>query len=112
MKRAILAAATAALVGAAVAAAPAEPRPRKPATYTIVIDKMAFGPPPSSLYVGDTVTWSNHDFLRHTATADDHSFDVDLPPGKTASVRLVRAGHVAFSCTFHPGMRGILLVTP
>jgi plastocyanin len=54
--------------------------------------------------------WINHDFLRHSATAADHSFDVDLPAG--AKVRMVvnKKGRIPFVCRYHPGMRGILVV--
>jgi plastocyanin len=95
---------------AMIATAEARPRPR--ASYTIVIDKMAFGPSPSGLHVGDTITWVNHDLFRHTATAADRSFNLDLPSGKSGQVTLKRAGAVVFSCTFHPGMRGALVVLP
>jgi plastocyanin len=90
----------------------AQARRRAPATYTIVIDKMAFGPSPSGLHVGDTIIWVNRDLFRHTATAADGSFNLDLSPGKSGQVALRRAGTVAFSCTFHPGMRGALVVLP
>src|SRR5438874_2055114 len=79
-------------------------------TYTVVMDKMKFGPVPSGLHKGDAIMWVNHDFLRHTATAADHSFDVDLPAGATKRIVLQRGGTIAFACRFHPGMRGQLQV--
>ncbi|WP_026359711.1 hypothetical protein [Sphingomonas sp. PR090111-T3T-6A] len=100
------------IVLGSVAATEADARQRSPATYTIVIDKMAFGAPPSGLHVGDTILWVNRDLFRHTATAADHSFNVDLAPGKSAPVTLTRAGRVAFTCTFHPGMKGVLNISP
>jgi len=95
-----------------VAIATAQARQHAPGTYTIVIDKMAFGPSPNGLHIGDAIMWVNHDLFRHTATAADGSFDLDLPPGKNGRVMLKRAGTVAFSCTFHPGMKGALVVLP
>ena len=71
---------------------------------------MKFGPVPARLRVGDQIVWANHDFFRHTATASDHSFDVDLVPGKSARIVLRKAGAIAFSCKFHPGMKGVLTV--
>ena len=50
-----------------------------PRTYTVVIDKMKFGPLPAGLRKGDAIIWVNRDILKHTATAADHSFDADLP---------------------------------
>jgi plastocyanin len=54
--------------------------------------------------------WVSRDFLRHTATAADHSFDVDLPAGAKGSTVLKRSGSIPFTCRFHPGMRGVLQV--
>lgn len=79
-------------------------------TYTIVIEKMAFGSAPADLKVGDTVLWINHDLFQHTATAADKSFDVDLPPGKSARTILKREGVIAFACRYHPGMKGKLSI--
>jgi plastocyanin len=95
-----------------VAVTAADARQRPPATYRIVIDKMAFGAAPPGLHVGDTIIWVNRDLFRHTATAADRSFNVDLAPGKSASITLTRAGKVAFACTFHPGMKGVLTISP
>lgn len=79
-------------------------------TYTVVIDKMKFGSLPTGLHKGDTIIWVNRDFLRHTATASDHSFDVDLPVGAKARTVLTKSGAIPFTCRFHPGMHGVLQV--
>ena len=79
-------------------------------TYTVVMDKMKLGPLPAGLHKGDVIIWVNHDFLRHTATASDHSFDVDLPAGAKATMVMKRSGAIPFTCRFHPGMRGVLQV--
>jgi plastocyanin len=79
-------------------------------TYTIVVDKLKFATPPSGLRVGDTVIWVNRDIFRHSATARDGSFNVDLMPGKSLGIVLKRAGTVPFYCTFHPGMKGQLVI--
>jgi hypothetical protein len=50
-----------------------------PQVHRIGIGKLAFGPAPDGLHVNDIVEWSNSDTLRHTATATDGSFDIDLP---------------------------------
>ena len=79
-------------------------------TYTVVIDKRKFGPIPVGLRQGDTILWVNRDILRHTATAVDHAFDVDLPAGKAGKTVIERSGTIPFSCRFHPGMKGALQV--
>src|SRR3546814_16157511 len=67
-----------------VAAAPT------PRVHSIVIDKMKFGPAPAELRAGDTILWVNKDLFRHTATARDGSFNVDLPAGNSGRTVLQR----------------------
>jgi plastocyanin len=82
------------------------------AEYTVVIDKMKFGPVPAELSVGDVIVWQNNDILRHTATARDDSFDIDLPAKSEARQMVEQAGSIEFFCRFHPGMKGTLVVQP
>ena len=79
-------------------------------SYVVVMEKMKFGPLPAGLRKGDSIMWVNRDFLRHTATAADHSFDVDLQPGKAGKTVLGKSGSIPFACRFHPGMSGVLQV--
>ena len=90
---------------AAAALALASPASAAPRVYTVTIDKMRFGPAPGGLHVGDKILWVNKDFLRHSVTAADRSFDLDLPAGKSGAVVLRKAGLVAVACKFHPGMK-------
>lgn len=98
-RRTALAGLTAVLGGlaGAVRAAPAE--------HVITLGKMKFGAAPDRLLVGDVIVWVNRDPVRHTATARDGSFDVDLPPGKEGRLVLEVAGEVEVFCRFHPGMK-------
>lgn len=81
-----------------------------PHSYTVVIDKMKFGPVPTGLRKGDVIIWANHDFLRHSATAGNHAFDVDLPAGAVKKMVLTKTGTFPFVCRYHPGMRGTLVI--
>jgi plastocyanin len=54
----------------------------------------------------------NADLFRHTATAKNKSFDVDLPPKARARTELKSTGAISFYCRFHPGMTGTLNVAP
>jgi plastocyanin len=83
-----------------------------PRVHKIGIDKLAFGPAPGGLHVNDIVEWTNSDILRHTATATDGSFDIDLPAGAMGQTILKRANDVTYVCCFHPGMKGRLEVAP
>jgi len=99
------------LAALALAAAVALPgSPAAAATRHVVIDQMKFGALPSDLHVGETITWVNHDMFRHSATARDGSFDVDLRAGKSKTIVLRKAGAIAFACKYHPGMTGVLRV--
>jgi plastocyanin len=81
-------------------------------TYTVVIDKMKFGPTPAEVHRGDTIVWVNRDLFLHSATAQNHSFDVNIPAGKAAKTVMKTAGAIPFVCKYHPGMRGVLTVKP
>ena len=80
------------------------------ATYTVDISQMRYGAVPDNLKAGDTIVWVNKDTVQHTVTAQDHSFDVRIPPGKQAQQTLAKAGTFPFYCVFHPTMRGTLKV--
>jgi plastocyanin len=58
--------------------------------------------------VGTTITWSNKSTdRRHSATADDSSFDTDLlDPGKAGSATLAKAGTYLYYCKLHGGPGG------
>lgn len=86
------------------------PAPAAARTYSVTIDKMKFAPVTAKLRVGDRIVWVNRDMFQHSATAADHSFDVDLRAGAKGVTVLRRAGTTAFSCKYHPGMRGVLHV--
>lgn len=101
---AALAAGLALVAVPAAAAAPAQ-------TYTVTIRQMSFGAVPPTLHVGDRITWVNDDIFLHSATAADKSFDVDLKPQAHATITLKRPGTIPFSCRYHPGMKGRLVVT-
>ena len=79
--------------------------PAAAATHVVVIDRMQYGAVPP-LKVGDTVTFVNKDMFRHTVTASNNSFNLDLMPGARGNLHINSAGHAAFYCKYHPGMRG------
>jgi plastocyanin len=85
---------------------------RPAAVYVVVIDKMAFGPMPTDVRVGDMIDWVNRDIFVHTATARDGSFDVEIKPKQRVRVTLAKPGQVAVYCRYHPGMTASLAVAP
>jgi plastocyanin len=92
----------------AAAAAPKAKAAQKAAVHTVVIADMKFGPVVIEARPGDVVEFVNKDMFRHTATAKDKSFDVDLKPGATGRVTVKTS--TAFTCRFHPGMTGEIRV--
>jgi plastocyanin len=93
---------------ACAGAAPGQPVQR---TFRVTISTMAFGPTPAEVRVGDAIEWMNADFLRHTATATDGSFDIELAPAAHTRVILRKPGKVGFRCRYHPRMTGELIVS-
>ena len=99
-----------AVAAAVLVLPPASLAAAAPRVHTIVIDKMKFGPAPAGICSGDTILWVNRDFLKHTATARDKSFNIELPPGTTGKTVIRHSGTIAFYCIYHPGMTGSLSV--
>ena len=105
IKRGLASAPAAALLLFIPPAAAAAPR-----THVVVIDKMEFGRMPAGLRVGDSIIWVNKDMFRHSATARNGSFNIDLPTGAKGMTE-VKAGTTAVTCKYHPGMQVVLKVS-
>ena len=86
--------------------------PAHAATIQIVMQDLVFAPAEVSAKVGDTIEWVNKDVFAHTATARNGDFDVNLPPKKTVTSVLNKAGTVEYYCRFHPNMKGVLKISP
>lgn len=97
-------------IALAVLLLPTPPAMAAPRTHIVVIDAMKFGPMPAGVHAGDKIVWVNKDLFRHTATARDGSFNVDLQPGARGTSTVKKAGEIAITCRYHPGMRATLKV--
>lgn len=82
------------------------------ATIEITMENLVISPAEISARVGDTITWINKDVFAHTATAKNGDFDVTLPPKKSATSVLKKAGTVEYYCRYHPNMKATLKVEP
>ncbi len=82
------------------------------ATIQISMENLVIAPAEATAKVGDTIEWINKDVLAHTATARNGDFDVTLPPKKTVTLVLKKAGAIDYYCRFHPNMKAILTVAP
>jgi plastocyanin len=74
---------------------------------SIVIDDFSFVVTQAEAGV---ISVENNDLSAHTVTADDGSFDVEVPPGATVSFEVDEAGSYPFHCSIHPRMRSVLVV--
>jgi len=59
---------------------------------------------------GDRVVWMNKDPFPHTATAHGTFDSGSIAPGHSWSYSARKPGEFAYVCTFHPGMKGTLIV--
>jgi plastocyanin len=86
--------------------------PAHAATVQITMENLVVSPAEVSAKVGDTIEWINKDVFAHTATAKNGDFDVNLPPKKSATFVLKKAGTVDYYCRYHPNMKATLKVEP
>ena len=86
--------------------------PARAATIQITMENLVVSPAETSAKVGDTIEWINNDVFAHTATAKNGDFDVMLPPKKSATSVLKKAGTVDYYCRYHPNMKATLKVVP
>jgi plastocyanin len=82
-----------------------------PRTYTVTMRNFGFAPSELTVSPGDTVVWSNADFVPHTATATDSSWDsksIDANGNWRFVARA--AGRHQYYCVFHPTMKAAIVV--
>ena len=80
-------------------------------TIQVKMEKLGFVPAEVTAHVGDTIEWVNSDFVAHTATARNGSWDVLIPVNAKKTVVLKTEGTVDYYCKFHPNMTGRILVS-
>ena len=99
-------AAAAMLVAAAVVASVSCTR-QAPRTHVVIMKDIAVQPVDLTVNRGDTIVWKNEDFVPHTATARDSSWD-SKTINADSSWRLVveKPGRQEYYCIFHPTMVG------
>jgi plastocyanin len=86
-----------------------------PKVVTVVIRKFKFEPTTVTVHAGETVEWKNDDIVPHTATADGEAqkpaFDSGaIHTGKAWRYVAQKEGTYDYTCTFHPNMKGKLIV--
>lgn len=77
----------------------------------VTVSGFSFQPAPFEVTVGQEVVWQNEDQTRHTATADDGSFDLELDgAGSGGRHTFTEAGTYDYVCTVHEAMTGQIVV--
>jgi amicyanin len=99
-------------LGAVATAASLPGAPSAPTgARAVAIANMAFNPASMTIPLGATVTWTNTDPVAHTVTAVGGAFNSGhLNPGQSFSYRFDKAGTFDYQCTYHPYMKGTIIV--
>ena len=72
---------------------------------------MKFVPERLEVAVGDTIVWTNRDFVPHSVTAPEAGLESgDLAEGRTFRFVARKKGEVAYICRLHPVMRAVVVV--
>jgi plastocyanin len=80
-------------------------------THAVRIEGMKFVPERVEVAAGDTVVWTNKDFLPHSVTASEERIESgDMAPNKTWRFIARKKGEMPYICRLHPVMKGLLVV--
>lgn len=110
MRRALLAAAIV-LALAPVTATAQDHHGGEPHAGAISIGFADFDPAFADVLTGDSIRWTNDSVRRHDVAAVDGAFNSgSLGAGAMFSRTFATAGDVAYFCTIHPFMRGVVSV--
>lgn len=67
---------------------------------------LAFAPNPLQGAVGNTVIWTNNDFIAHTIVLDDGTPVGSIAPGQSSPPIPLATPTASYHCTIHPSMTG------
>ncbi len=86
--------------------------PAATAAATVVhVKNFDYAPGTVTIVAGQSVRWVQDDETPHTVTAVDKSFDSgNLDQHATWTHRFDKPGTYAYICTYHPMMRGTIIV--
>ena len=81
------------------------------ADHAVRIEGMKFVPERLEVRAGDTITWTNKDFLPHTVTAATaHVESGELAQDKRFKLVVKKKGEMPYICRLHPSMKGAIFV--
>ena len=82
----------------------------KPVTHTVVMKATSYAPLALTIKRGDTVVWINEDPFPHTVTSAGAFDSKSIAAGASWKYKPRKVGDFAYTCTFHPNMKGTLRV--
>lgn len=83
--------------------------PAKPQVHIVEIHHFQFSPAVVEARPGDTITWKNLDAAPHTATAKQWD-SAKLNHSQSWSLKVTDKGTFEYICTYHPAMKGKVVV--
>ena len=81
-----------------------------PVTHTVTIEGLQYSPADLTVKKGDTVVWVNKDLFPHTATASGAFDSKSIADGASWQYTTAATGVFPYVCTFHPEMKGVVVV--
>lgn len=101
------------IVGAAGMTASADSPPPSASPVMVFIRNSIYYPSSLTVKTGTTVTWRNDDVqLSHTVTSTTGVFDSkNMDRGVVYSYKFTKPGKYPYTCTYHPFMQGMVIVT-
>ena len=78
--------------------------------HMVLIEGMKFVPETVEVAPGDTVTWTNKDFVPHTVSAGKALESGTIEANGSWKYVAKAKGRTEYVCRFHPGMRATLVV--
>jgi len=79
--------------------------------HRVEIKGMTYAPAEVTVAAGDTIVWVNRDIVPHTVTGEARQFDSgSVSPASEWSLVARERGRTSYTCTFHPIMKGAIVV--
>ncbi len=81
---------------------------------TIDISNFAYSPASVTVKVGTTVTFTNEESVKHTATSNTEGLFATgtLDKGQSVRLKMNKVGTFSYHCSFHAFMHGTIKVVP
>jgi plastocyanin len=94
-----------------VAAVEGMPNEKVNAGPQVTVDNFSFAPAMTTVAVGTTVTWTNHDDIPHNVVSPDEKFKSPvLDTDQSFSHTFAATGTYTYYCSIHPRMTGQVVV--